>query len=70
MDDKETGIELGKAYVFLWPTYDRETKESGHREMTGIAVRISGKSRWVSLRTGKFEFKVPPQDVLRRADDH
>jgi hypothetical protein len=70
MDDKQTGIELGKAYVFLWSWYDRETKTRTPRELTGIAIRIRGKNRWVTLRTGKTQFSVPPQDVLRRADDH
>ncbi len=58
-EDKLTGVQLGEAYVFAWVN---------GITMTGVAVRVSGKSRWVTFRTGGHTFVVPPQDVLRRAD--
>lgn len=49
--------EVGRAYVFRW--------QDG--ELTGVATRISGRQRWVTLRTKTGSFSVPPEDVLREA---
>ena len=59
MEDKLTGLVIGRAYVFKWLQ---------GQQMTGLLVAVRGRNRWCTLRTGKNDFVVPPQDVLHEAE--